>query len=80
MAELVNAARAGDFAAAREAHRRLAPWMSAAFIESNPLPVKAALAAMARAENVLRSPLVPLAAPHEPVVRAALVGAGAVVA
>jgi 4-hydroxy-tetrahydrodipicolinate synthase len=80
MAELVNAARAGDFAAAREAHRRLAAWMSAAFIESNPLPVKAALAAMARAENVLRPPLVPLAAPHEPVVRAALAGAGAVVA
>jgi 4-hydroxy-tetrahydrodipicolinate synthase len=80
MAELVNAARAGDFAAAREAHGRLAAWMSAAFIESNPLPVKAALAAMARVENVLRPPLVPLAAPHEAVVRAALAGAGALVA
>jgi hypothetical protein len=35
---------------------------------------------MARVENVLRPPLVPLAAPHEAVVRAALAGAGALVA
>ena len=77
MADLVNAALAGDFAAALEAHRRLAPWMSAAFVEPNPLPVKAALAAMDRIENVLRLPLVPLAGPNETPVLAALTQAGA---
>jgi 4-hydroxy-tetrahydrodipicolinate synthase len=77
MAELVNFARAGDFAAARETHRRLAPWMSAAFVESNPIPVKAALAAMDRIENVLRLPLVPLSGANEPPVLAALTLAGA---
>ena len=39
--------------------------MRAAFIESNPIPVKAALAMMGRIENVLRSPLVPLEPKHE---------------
>ena len=77
MAELVNFARAGDYAAARETHRRLAPWMGAAFVESNPVPVKAALAAMDRIENVLRLPLVPLAGANEPTVLAAITQAGA---
>ena len=77
MADLVNAAAAGDFAGALAAHRRLAPWMSAAFVEANPLPVKAALAAMDRIENVLRLPLVPLAGANETAVLAALTQAGA---
>ena len=77
MADLVNHALAGDFAAAREAHRRLAPWMAAAFVEANPLPVKAALAAMDRIENVLRLPLVPLAGASETPILAALTQAGA---
>ncbi|HKJ00831.1 MAG TPA: 4-hydroxy-tetrahydrodipicolinate synthase, partial [Longimicrobiales bacterium] len=66
MAELTRAALSGDTAAARALHHRLAPWMSAAFIESNPIPVKAALAAMGRLRNVLRLPLVPLAEVHRP--------------
>ena len=45
---------------ARTEHYRLLPWMQAAFVESNPAPVKAALAMMGRARNVLRLPLVPL--------------------
>ena len=77
MADLVSHALAGDFAAAREVHRRLAPWMSAAFVEANPLPVKAALAAMDRIENVLRLPLVPLAGASETPILAALTQAGA---
>ncbi|HUO51484.1 MAG TPA: 4-hydroxy-tetrahydrodipicolinate synthase [Gemmatimonadaceae bacterium] len=77
MAQLVERARAGDFAAARALHERLGPWMHAAFIESNPLPVKAALAMMGRARNVLRLPLVPLLPANEEAVRAALAAAGA---
>lgn len=78
MAALVNACAAGDFAAARGIHRQLMPWMSAAFIESNPAPVKAALAMLGRIENVLRLPLLPMAETHTPLVRAALVTAGAI--
>jgi 4-hydroxy-tetrahydrodipicolinate synthase len=51
--------------------------MGAAFIESNPIPVKAALAMMNRIENVLRLPLVPLDGRHEPAIRDALRACGA---
>lgn len=77
MAELVERCRAGDFAGARAVHERLADWMRAAFIESNPIPLKAALGMMGRARNVLRLPLVPLREDLEPAVRAALQKAGA---
>ena len=77
MARLVDACAAGDFAAARGLHRTLMPWMSAAFVESNPIPVKAALALLGKMENVVRLPLVPLASQHADTVRRALVAAGA---
>lgn len=76
MAELCDRAAGGDFAAARAVHRRLTPWMTAAFVESNPIPAKAALSIMGQIENVLRLPLVPLDAVHAPAVRAALEAAG----
>jgi 4-hydroxy-tetrahydrodipicolinate synthase len=56
---------------------RLLPWMRAAFVESNPLPVKAALAMMGKIQNVLRLPLVPMAEARSAMVRAALERAGA---
>jgi len=77
MAQLCNQMAAGDVAGARELHFKLLPWMRAAFIESNPLPVKAALAMMGRIRNVLRLPLVPLTEGNAGAVRAALVTAGA---
>ena len=51
--------------------------MQAAFCESNPIPVKAALAMMGRIENELRLPLVPMDPKHEAKLRASLVEAGA---
>ena len=75
-AALVACAARGDVVAAREWHRRLASLVDAAFVESNPLPIKAALALMGRARNVLRLPLVPMDARHEPALRAALATAG----
>ena len=75
--ELVHLGRAGDFAEARERHMRLLPLLRAAFVETNPIPVKAALWMMGRFENVLRSPLVPLEQRHEEVVRSALHHVGA---
>jgi 4-hydroxy-tetrahydrodipicolinate synthase len=77
MAQLCNQMAAGDLAGARELHFKLLPWMRAAFVESNPLPVKAALSMMGRIRNVLRLPLVPLTEANAGTVRAALVAAGA---
>ncbi len=72
MVALVEAAARGDVAAARRLHAALAPWMSAAFCESNPMPVKAALHLLGRCENVLRLPLLPVRDEFLPSIRAAL--------
>jgi len=77
MTELVRKGREGDVSGAREIHQRVLPWLRAAFLESNPIPVKAALAMMGRFENVLRSPLVTLEPRHEDAVRTALREVGA---
>jgi 4-hydroxy-tetrahydrodipicolinate synthase len=58
MTALTRLALAGDFAGAREIHRRFLPLMEINFIESNPIPVKAALAEMRLLEPVWRLPLV----------------------
>ncbi len=75
-AEMVRLARAGRFEKARDIHQRLLPWMRAAFIESNPIPVKAALHMLGRMDNRLRLPLVPLAETKSAAVRTALERAG----
>lgn len=77
MARLCDAGLANDITTARRAHFELLPWMRAAFIESNPIPVKAAMAMLGRMQNVLRLPLLPLDDKHADVVRRALVHAGA---
>lgn len=78
MAQLCNAAAKGDFAAARKIHVELLAWMRAAFVESNPIPVKAGMAMMGKLNNTLRLPLVPLDAKHAETVRSALKEAGAI--
>lgn len=77
VAQLCAAARRGDYDDARAIDSRLAPWTHAAFIESNPIPVKAALAMMGMMAESLRLPLVPLAPLHHALVRSALVAVGA---
>ena len=59
MAQLVEAAERGDFAMARRWHDKLLPLMQMNFIESNPIPVKFAMAAMGLCEEAYRLPLVP---------------------
>ena len=59
MAQMVEAAERNDFAAARAIHGRILPLMLVNFIESNPGPVKAAMAAMGLIEEAYRLPLVP---------------------
>jgi 4-hydroxy-tetrahydrodipicolinate synthase len=60
MAQMVDAALAGEWEHARELHYRLLPLMEVNFIESSPGPVKAALALMGLIEEELRLPLVPV--------------------
>ena len=60
MAEMTRAALNNDWASARSLHRKYLLLMQANFIESNPLPVKAALAMMGKIEEVYRLPLLPM--------------------
>jgi 4-hydroxy-tetrahydrodipicolinate synthase len=60
MRTLVHLILGGDVHKAREWHYRLLPLMDANFLETNPAPVKAALALTGRIRNVLRLPLVPV--------------------
>ena len=57
LVDLVDFIGEGDLTRAREIHRRLLPLFQALFIESNPAPLKAALAARGTIEPVLRPPL-----------------------
>ncbi|MBZ5558725.1 MAG: 4-hydroxy-tetrahydrodipicolinate synthase [Acidobacteriia bacterium] len=57
MVQMVEAAERGDFAAARAIHTRILPLMLGNFIESNPVPVKAAMAAMGLIEEIYRLPM-----------------------
>ena len=58
MTQLAQLCLAGDFAAARAVQRKYLPLMEINFIESNPIPVKAAMALMGLLEPVYRLPIV----------------------
>jgi 4-hydroxy-tetrahydrodipicolinate synthase len=72
MSRLTRAALQGDFRTAREIHRRYHPLMEINFVESNPGPVKAAMAEMGLLESVWRLPLVPPKAENQARIRAVL--------
>lgn len=59
MMELVNAIRNGNLIKARNLHFKLMPLFKNCFIESNPIPAKAAMHALGLMDNSLRSPLTP---------------------
>jgi 4-hydroxy-tetrahydrodipicolinate synthase len=59
MAQVVEFAEKGDYAAARRLFLWLLPLLQVNFVESNPIPVKAAMAAMGLLEENYRLPLVP---------------------
>ena len=77
MSELAAACLKGDFESARAINEKLAPFMHAAFIETNPIPAKAGLAMMGKLRENFRLPLVPLADKHRSAVRSALERVGA---
>jgi 4-hydroxy-tetrahydrodipicolinate synthase len=59
MTELTQACLRGDFATARQLQSRYLPLMNVNFVESNPIPVKAAMGLMGLLEPVYRLPMVP---------------------
>jgi 4-hydroxy-tetrahydrodipicolinate synthase len=76
MARMINAAIGGDFAAARAEHTALLEFMTVNFIESNPIPVKAALAMLGLCSETYRLPMVPPSPASRERIRQALTGLG----
>lgn len=75
MARMVAAARRGDADAAKSADAPMQPFHAAQGVESNPIPVKAALAMMGKSPHGIRLPLTPLSPQHHDAVRKAAEGA-----
>ena len=59
MAKMVEAAERNDYPAARAIHARILPLLLGNFIEANPVPVKAAMAAMGLLDEHYRLPMCP---------------------
>jgi 4-hydroxy-tetrahydrodipicolinate synthase len=76
MSQLTRLALQGDFPSAREIHRRYHPLMEVNFVESNPIPVKAALAEMGLLEPIWRLPLVAPKVENQARIRAVLASLG----
>jgi len=57
VAEMYNSFAKGEIERAKELHYRLFPLNSVLFVESNPIPVKAALAVMGKISPEIRAPL-----------------------
>ena len=70
--EMMQAFARGDYKAAQEIHFRTLDVVNALFIESNPVPVKTALAMMRQPAGKLRLPLVPMRPDTREVLRKAL--------
>ena len=69
---------AGDAAGAAALQKELLPLMNALFCEVNPIPVKAAMAAMGWCENYVRLPLTPMEEDHWQKLRALMAQQGLV--
>jgi 4-hydroxy-tetrahydrodipicolinate synthase len=76
MAQLTDAALAGRFDEAREVSYRALPVIRACFLETNPIPMKAALSMLGRCQDELRLPLLPMTAGPREQLRNTLVAAG----
>lgn len=72
VAEMCNAWERGDIAKARELHYKLEPLNAAMFIETNPIPVKTALAMMGKIKEEFRMPLCEMSAANRDKLRGVL--------
>ncbi|MBE6390876.1 MAG: 4-hydroxy-tetrahydrodipicolinate synthase [Lentisphaerae bacterium] len=73
---MVDAALAGDFKTAIKAHRKYYPLFRNLFIESNPIPVKAAMGMTGAITPEYRLPLCEMSAPHAEVLKKTLQDCG----
>jgi 4-hydroxy-tetrahydrodipicolinate synthase len=74
--QLVRAAAAGDFGKARQIHERYHQLVRDLFIETNPVPIKAALAMLGQIQEEYRLPLVPLSPKNRETLKATLIQSG----
>ncbi len=65
VSRMVKLALEGDFAGAKALHRRYYPLFRDLFIESNPIPIKAAMAAMGMIAEEYRLPMCEMTAAHK---------------
>ena len=72
MSEMCRLGLVGDAEAARKVNGQLEPVHEVLFVESNPIPVKWAVAEMGLMQQAIRLPLTELSAHHHDTVRAAL--------
>jgi 4-hydroxy-tetrahydrodipicolinate synthase len=70
--EMMQAFARGDYKAAQDIHFRTLDVVNALFIETNPVPVKTALAMMGQPAGPVRLPLVPMRPENREVLRKAL--------
>lgn len=76
VAKMVDAFNAGDMKKARAMHYKMMPLVDAMFVETNPAPVKTALALMGKIQDEIRLPLVGISDASREKVRKALVNYG----
>jgi 4-hydroxy-tetrahydrodipicolinate synthase len=76
VAHMVEAFATGKVELAQKLHQRFYPLFKDLFIETNPVPVKAALAMMGQIEEEYRLPLVPIAGKHRETLRATMKACG----
>ncbi|MGE0133098.1 MAG: 4-hydroxy-tetrahydrodipicolinate synthase [Blastocatellales bacterium] len=79
VSDLCHASVEGRFDEARKLNRQLTPIIKALFIESNPIPVKAALAMSGMIEEVYRLPLTPMSSVNRAKLEQVLTEAGVLV-
>lgn len=72
VSQMVRAFAKGDLKGALKLHQRYYPLFKDLFIETNPTPVKAALAMMGQIEDGLRLPLIPMTEKNRAVLKATL--------
>jgi 4-hydroxy-tetrahydrodipicolinate synthase len=72
VAALVQAGLNKDFAKARQIHYELLPLFKAAFVETNPIPIKAALSMIGLPAGPTRLPLGPFSESNREILRKAI--------
>jgi 4-hydroxy-tetrahydrodipicolinate synthase len=77
VARMVAAFRAGHASVALKLHEQLYPLFKDLFIETNPMPVKAALAMMGLIQEEFRLPLVPMSAKNRALLKTTILQCGA---